>query len=140
MGQLRIRLELEGGRVRASFQADHASARDLLTNSMEALRTTLEARGLTVDRLQVEDPADLHQEGALEGDERPRGDEGRPDRGGDPQNRPRSGRWSGGSSAMETAEPTERELGSDAGIAEGQVQALGDEVRLDLRVGLDAVA
>jgi len=140
MGQLLIRLELDGGRVRASFQADHASARDLLASSMDALRTALEARGLTVERLQVEDPAELHQEGAREGEERPRGDEGQADRGGDPQSRPRSGWRSGGSSATEPVEPTGRELGSEAGIAEGQDQALDDELRLDLRVGLDAVA
>lgn len=141
MGQLRIRLELSGGRVRASFQADQSSARELLSGSLDALRSTLEARGLTVERLQVENPAEeMRQDGAREEESRPRGDEGHAGRGGDPEDRPRSGRWSGGSGATATAEPPGRTTGSEAGIAEGQGEAMREEAWLGLRVGLDAIA
>jgi flagellar hook-length control protein FliK len=140
MGQVQIKLELNGGRVQATFRAEQSSARDLLSGSLDALRSTLEARGLSVERLQVEPAEETRQEGDREQRD-PRGGEGQAGRGDDPDGRPRSGWWSGGSSASASAEPVGRAEGSEARIAEDRDQETrDDELRLDLRVGLDAIA
>lgn len=54
LGHLKIRIGIEGGTVSARFEASTAEARDLLTENLDSLKAALEARGLQVDRLQVE--------------------------------------------------------------------------------------
>ncbi|TVQ62801.1 MAG: flagellar hook-length control protein FliK [Phycisphaerales bacterium] len=54
LGTLRIRMEIDRGVVNARFEASSAQARDLLTKNIETLRTSLEARGLNVERITVQ--------------------------------------------------------------------------------------
>jgi len=53
LGQVRVELGLEGQSVTARFEAATPEARDLLEQSLGALRTALESRGLHVERLHV---------------------------------------------------------------------------------------
>lgn len=53
LGDLKIKMELEGGRLAAQFEVGTKQARELLDKTMDALRSALEARGLGVDRLDV---------------------------------------------------------------------------------------
>ncbi len=54
LGAVTVRVGVEGGVVSARFEAANAAARDLLDSTMTALRSSLEAKGLSVERLQVE--------------------------------------------------------------------------------------
>lgn len=54
LGELRVQVGMDGQSVTARFEAASAEARDLLDRSMTALRSSLEARGLHVDRLHVQ--------------------------------------------------------------------------------------
>lgn len=54
LGAVTVRVGVESGVVTARFEAANAAARDLLDASLSALRSSLEAKGLSVDRLQVE--------------------------------------------------------------------------------------
>jgi len=53
LGQLKVKLDLEPGKVAATFEVGTKQARELLNESMSTLRSALEARGLDVDRLEV---------------------------------------------------------------------------------------
>ena len=53
LGDLKIQMAMEPGRVEASFEVESEQARDLLTRSMDSLKAALEARGFEVDRLDV---------------------------------------------------------------------------------------
>lgn len=54
LGSMRVRMELSGGVVRATFEVTTPEARDLLGSRLDALRSSLEAKGLGVERLQVQ--------------------------------------------------------------------------------------
>ncbi len=51
LGTVRVQLDMSGGRVAAHFQAETSAARELLQQQLPQLRASLEAQGLTVDRL-----------------------------------------------------------------------------------------
>ncbi|MBL8763179.1 MAG: flagellar hook-length control protein FliK [Phycisphaerae bacterium] len=51
LGDIRVRLELRDSTVSVRFETANETARQLLEGSSVMLRTTLEARGLSVDRL-----------------------------------------------------------------------------------------
>ena len=51
LGTVRVQLDMSGGRVAAHFQAETSAARDLLQQQLPQLRASLEAQGLSVDRL-----------------------------------------------------------------------------------------
>jgi flagellar hook-length control protein FliK len=53
LGDLKIRLEMEAGKVAAQFRVETAQARQLLDETLGSLRTALEARGLEVQSLSV---------------------------------------------------------------------------------------
>ena len=53
LGQMKIALKIADGTVSASFKPTTREARDLLSGSLDALRASLEAGGLRVDRLEV---------------------------------------------------------------------------------------
>lgn len=53
LGELRIRLEVYEGRVRARFEVAREPARELLDRALPGLRAALEAQGLEVERLAV---------------------------------------------------------------------------------------
>lgn len=54
LGAMTIRVDLRDGALSASFATQTAQARDLLESSMPLLRSALEARGLSIERLAVE--------------------------------------------------------------------------------------
>lgn len=53
LGDLTIRMDLKPGQVAAEFEVGSDQARQLLTDQMTSLRSALEARGLSVDKLTV---------------------------------------------------------------------------------------
>ncbi len=53
LGDLKIKMSLEPGKVEASFEVQTGQARDLLGKTMDKLRSALEAQGLEVARLDV---------------------------------------------------------------------------------------
>ncbi|MGP1271914.1 MAG: flagellar hook-length control protein FliK [Phycisphaerales bacterium] len=53
LGEVRVSLQLAGGRVSGTIEATTESARDLLQQQLDTLRSSLERRGVTVDRLDV---------------------------------------------------------------------------------------
>jgi Flagellar hook-length control protein FliK len=53
LGSLKIRMDLDAGRVEATLEASSDRARRLLDDALPALRSALEAHGLSVDRLEV---------------------------------------------------------------------------------------
>lgn len=77
LGSLRIRMDIERGVVTARFDASTAQARDLLTKNMEMLRTSLEARGLSVDKLQVTLASPGSGQGGQAGQQHASGEQGR---------------------------------------------------------------
>ena len=54
LGKLKIRLDLNQGRVSATFRVENETARQLLQSSLDTLRSSLEMRGLSVERLHVD--------------------------------------------------------------------------------------
>lgn len=54
LGELTIRMDLKPGQVAATFEVESDQAQQLLRSQLSALRSALEARGLTVDSLTVE--------------------------------------------------------------------------------------
>jgi len=54
LGELRVQVGLDGESVTARFEATTAEARDLLHASLATLRSSLEARGLHVEKLHVQ--------------------------------------------------------------------------------------
>jgi flagellar hook-length control protein FliK len=57
LGSVRIDMDITNGVVNAQLQAQHASVRDLLAHEIGQLRDTLQSRGLTVQRLEVQGPS-----------------------------------------------------------------------------------
>ena len=125
LGQLQVRVSVEQQQVRATFEAQTIEAQRMLKASKDSLRHQLEARGLSVERIDVrlvEEPAEAGTRfakpeggGADEGQDgrafmHDRGDRGSRDRG-DAEDRTRGGapRWDDEPSAV--AEPR-RELGT----------------------------
>jgi hypothetical protein len=53
LGELRIQLHMKGERVSAAIEAQSVEARDLLKQTSDVLRMALEARGLSVERIEV---------------------------------------------------------------------------------------
>lgn len=53
LGEVRISLSVAQGRVSGSIEASNESARGLLEQNLEKLKSSLEQRGVTVDRLEV---------------------------------------------------------------------------------------
>lgn len=53
LGDLKVRVDSADGRIGATFEVQSEQARDLLDKTLSDLRTALEARGLSVDRLDV---------------------------------------------------------------------------------------
>ncbi|MFI4896525.1 MAG: flagellar hook-length control protein FliK [Phycisphaerales bacterium JB059] len=70
LGDLKISLRVQNGGVEATFKADNAQARELLTNSMSQLKETLEANGVRVDQLRVEHENTRPQDAGSPGAER----------------------------------------------------------------------
>lgn len=54
MGTVRIQLQIQAGSVNASFHTETESARNLLNQQFAQLRSALEGRGLSVERLTVQ--------------------------------------------------------------------------------------
>lgn len=54
MGTVRIQMQITGTNVSASFHAESASAQTLLTTQLSQLRTALESKGMSVERLSVQ--------------------------------------------------------------------------------------
>lgn len=145
LGELRVQLALEGGRVEALFHASSEQARRLLNDHLPALRSALEAQGLAVDRLGVqamERPADdhgraTHDPGTGSAGERETGGAG--ERDGDASEYAGRNGWARGRDAPEpeagrtgeTAEPDRSEQGDPHADPGGA---------LNLRLRLDTIA
>jgi hypothetical protein len=75
LGQLRVSVTMQGNTVAARFEARSEQARDLLDRSLATLRSSLEERGLHVDRLHVSlaaaDPAGAQPARPLSGEPSP---------------------------------------------------------------------
>jgi flagellar hook-length control protein FliK len=54
MGTVRIQMQITGTNVSASFHAETSSAQTLLTTQLAQLRSALESKGMSVDRLTVQ--------------------------------------------------------------------------------------
>jgi len=54
MGTVRIQMQITGTNVSASFHAESASAQTLLTTQLAQLRSSLESKGMSVERLTVQ--------------------------------------------------------------------------------------
>ncbi|MEM9347910.1 MAG: flagellar hook-length control protein FliK [Planctomycetota bacterium] len=54
MGTVRIQMQITGTNVSASFHAESTSAQTLLTTQLAQLRSALESKGMSVDRLSVQ--------------------------------------------------------------------------------------
>ena len=54
LGVVRVQMKIDHGTVVAQLQAEHESARTLLTHQLSQLRHALESHGLTVDKLDVQ--------------------------------------------------------------------------------------
>lgn len=65
LGEVRIALRIERGRVGGTIEAGNDAARELLSRNLDALKASLERRGVTVDRL------DVRLNGAAESGARP---------------------------------------------------------------------
>ena len=153
LGRLKIRLDLNQGRVNATFRVENESARQLLESSLDALRSSLELRGLSVERLHVdlrEALAQRQQDGSHDepreykdpsgGDRESRGD------GDPPEQRSRTDhREAGGDSRVQgdAEQSAQFSARSNAGTAEDFLAVSGldpDTDEVMVRVRLDAVA
>lgn len=65
LGELAVRMTVVDGSVRADLKAGTDAARVLLEQSIEMLRTSLESRGLKVDRLHVGGPGSSGEPGGV---------------------------------------------------------------------------
>lgn len=132
LGSMRIRMELTGGVVRATIEVTNPEARDLLGSKLDALRSSLEAKGLGVEKLQVQLTSAGHGSAAnhdsSSGEGRGHGSRSSPDAG---EGKTR-GDTGGGRDGREH-EPRDRKESGFAG-------ALGGAWREDwVRVGVDAL-
>ena len=53
LGQVRVDIQMHGGKISASFQAEHQSVQSLMSRELNHLRQALEKQGFTVDKLEV---------------------------------------------------------------------------------------
>ena len=53
LGQVRVDIQMHGGKVSASFQTEQSSVQSLMTRELAQLRQALERQGLTVEKLEV---------------------------------------------------------------------------------------
>lgn len=53
LGQVRVDIVMDGGKVTANFQTESESIQNLMSRELGQLRTALEKQGLTVERLEV---------------------------------------------------------------------------------------
>ncbi|MFG0249580.1 MAG: flagellar hook-length control protein FliK [Phycisphaeraceae bacterium JB051] len=53
LGQVKVDIQMQGGKVSASFQTEHQSVQTLMSRELSQLRQALERQGLTVERLEV---------------------------------------------------------------------------------------
>ena len=53
LGQVRVDIQMDGGKVTASFQTESQSIQNLMSRELGQLRLALEKQGLTVERLEV---------------------------------------------------------------------------------------
>ncbi len=53
LGQVKVDIQMHGGKVSASFQTEHQSVQTLMSRELSQLRQALERQGLTVERLEV---------------------------------------------------------------------------------------
>lgn len=53
LGQVRVDIQMQGGKVSASFQTEHQSVQSLMNRELSQLRQALEKQGLTVEKLEV---------------------------------------------------------------------------------------
>ncbi|MEO1583356.1 MAG: flagellar hook-length control protein FliK [Planctomycetota bacterium] len=65
LGEVRVALQINQQRVSGTIETRTSAARDLLNQNLDALKASLEQRGVTVDRLEV------RLQGAAESDQRP---------------------------------------------------------------------
>lgn len=65
LGEVRVALQINQQRVSGTIETRTIAARDLLNQNLDALKASLEQRGVTVDRLEV------RLQGAAESDQRP---------------------------------------------------------------------
>ncbi|MEZ6243775.1 MAG: flagellar hook-length control protein FliK [Phycisphaerales bacterium] len=72
LGELKISMRLENGGVRASFKPSESSARELLQNNLDSLKTALEQHGVRVERLSVEGGSESPRDAATHRAEDPR--------------------------------------------------------------------
>ncbi len=63
LGQLQVRVSIEQQQVRATFEAQTIEAKRMLDGSKESLRNQLEARGLSVERIEIRLVDDQHESG-----------------------------------------------------------------------------
>lgn len=74
LGDVRVEVHVRDGAAGAVFRTENESARDLLNNHLDALRSALEQRGIRVERLEVVGPhsesdGSTHAEARFEGRE-----------------------------------------------------------------------
>lgn len=108
LGQVRVQLGMEGQSVSARFEAATPEARDLLDRSLGALRSSLESRGLHVERLHV-NLAAPDPEGAVSPPQRPT----------EPHQQPV---WSAGHDSPESWSPTDHRQTSDQPPGRGDAE------------------
>jgi hypothetical protein len=53
LGQVKVDIQMQGGKVSASFQTEHQSVQTLMNRELSQLRQALERQGLTVEKLEV---------------------------------------------------------------------------------------
>ncbi len=133
LGELKIKMSLDAGKVDAKFEVQTDQARQLLGKTMDTLRSALEARGLDVDRLdvQVANPATVHSPIADSGQNFGGADAGPGWNGGSGSEHPGQG---GEGSAWKPPEPTVAEPTDSEG------PWMGREPGGALRIRLDALA
>ncbi|MBO9597331.1 MAG: flagellar hook-length control protein FliK [Cohnella sp.] len=74
LGQVDIRIVMQNGQLTAQFMTDNVMAREQLENQMSQLRSSLNAQGLQVDRLEVvQQPSNANTTSFLNQDQRQNG-------------------------------------------------------------------
>lgn len=68
LGAMRVELTLDQGVVEARLEATQQQAHDLLTRNVHVLRASLEARGLSVERIEITPPPPTNHDGLGQND------------------------------------------------------------------------
>ncbi|MEX2219890.1 MAG: flagellar hook-length control protein FliK [Phycisphaerales bacterium] len=147
LGELRVRVQVQAGRVEARFEAATARAAALIDRTLGTLRTALEDRGLTVDRLTIHTapaPGSDRAGGQAGADHDPRGPafaNGHHHAGGEAGGH--GGRSAGGADHGDAGDPAEvagAELNEDESPAQARSGRGGPGGAPDMRSGLDTLA